>query len=242
MLPGAIHRDEVCVSFVVTLSFLDRPATTGKRSRSEKAPCPLAMGYYIHQLPASDPPAAVPDYVHWGAELESGTAQQRRLALRRLVAASAEDVLTQCLASPDPVVVQLAASGLWECWLNEAGESARREMETGIDAINDGDLTQAFSTFSALTDHHPAWAEALNKLATVLYLQNKPEASIVLCRQVVALKPDHFGAWNGLTLCAVQIEDWPLARRAVNESLRLQPHSAANRQLLQLVESRLAGQ
>ena len=100
----------------------------------------------------------------------------------------------------------------------------------------------AFTAFATLMDHYPAWAEAINKLATVLYLQGKPEASIELCRQVVALKPDHFGAWNGLALCAVQIEDWTLALRAVRESLRLQPHSPTNRQLLHLIKSRFAGQ
>ena len=46
-------------------------------------------------------------------------------------------------------------------------------------------------------------------------MQDRPEESIVLCRRVVALKPDHFGAWNGMALCAIQIEDWPLALEAV---------------------------
>ncbi len=55
------------------------------------------------------------------------------------------------------------------------------------------------------------------------------------------MKPDHFGAWNGMSICAIQTENWALARRAVEESLRLQPHSPANRQLLQLVQSRLQG-
>ena len=53
------------------------------------------------------------------------------------------------------------------------------------------------------------------------------------------MKPDHFGTWNGLAICAIQTEDWPLALRAVEESLRLQPNSPSNGQLLQLVKSRL---
>ena len=197
------------------------------------------MGYYLSKRAANEPVDAAPDTARWGIELQTGTAQQRRAALYRLIAARAEDVLTLCLASSSVQVVQLAASGLWECWQNEAGESARQELESGIEAMSGGNLTLACETFSHLIDRHPAWAEAVNKLATVLYLQNKPEASIDLCRQVIALKPNHFGAWNGLTLCAVQIEDWVLARRAVRESLRLQPHSPTNHQLAYLIESRL---
>lgn len=202
------------------------------------------MGYYILQRPTSGPPVREPDvspatWTHWSAALETGLAHERQAALRRLVEARAESALVQCLASANPTVVQLAAAGLWECWLSEAGIEARQEMALGIDCINEGSLEKAAGAFRQLRERYPLWPEAANKLATVLYLQGKPEASIELCREVVALKPDHFGAWNGLALCAVQIEDWPLAHRAARESLRLQPHSPSNRQLLHLIESRL---
>ncbi len=173
------------------------------------------MGYYIKPLDTSAPLGqshdAAPDLVRLRAVLEAGSAQERRAALHRLIAAGAEDVFVQCLASAEPALVQLAVTGLWECWSNEAGEDARTELDAGTDAMNAGDLDTASRTFSSLMDRFPDWAEAVNKQATVLYLQNRPEASIELCRQVVALKPDHFGAWNGLALCAVQTENWTLA-------------------------------
>lgn len=202
------------------------------------------MGYYINHRSVGLAPAqgkdSAPDLARCRAALENGSVRERREALRQLIAARAEGILTQCLASADPAIVQLAVAGLWECWLDEAGTAARREMETGVDAMNEGDLESASKVFSHLMDLYPEWAEAINKLATVLYLQGEPQASIGLCRQVIALKPDHFGAWNGLVICAVQTEDWALAHRAVCESLRIQPHSPTNRQLLHLVESRLA--
>ncbi len=202
------------------------------------------MGYYILQRPTSgtqEPEIglAPASRAHWRAELENGLAHERRAALRRLVEARAESILAHCLASANPTVVQLAASGLWECWLSEAGDEARHEMMIGIDLMSEGSLEQAAKAFRRLRECYPQWPEAANKLATVLYLQSKPEASIEIGREVVALKPDHFGAWNGLALCAVQIEDWPLAHQAARESLRLQPYSPSNRQLLHLIESRL---
>ena len=166
-------------------------------------------------------------------------AAERRAALGRLIATRAEKALTACLAADDNEAVQMAATGLWELWYGEAGPEARRSLELGIEAMNAGELDSAAAIFSRLAAKYPDWPEAENKLATVLYLQGKPRGSIALCQSVVAKKPDHFGAWNGLALCAIQVEDWPLALRAVRESLRLQPRAEMNLRLLKLVESRM---
>ena len=202
----------------------------------------LLMGYFIleHFRPPATTAAASVSVEEAVALLRSGDEQERRYALLQLVSAGAEGGLTECLAADDPAVAQMAASGLWECWFNEAGNDARETMEAGILAMNDGALEEASSIFRKLMTRHPQWAEAANKMATVLYMQGHPEESISLCKQVLALKPDHFGAWNGLALCAVQTEDWALALEAVQQSLRLQPRSSANLQLLRLVRSRIA--
>ncbi len=199
----------------------------------------LGMGYYIFQhspTPVSAPSDPADRLRH---QLETGSPLERREALTSLVAARAEHVLTDCLASNDPTVVQLAISGLWECWLGEEGADARLAIDRGTEAMNNGDLDAATAVFTGLMDQYPQWAEAINKQATVLYLQARPEESIALCRRVVALKSDHFGAWNGMAICAIQVEDWPLALQAVRESLRMQPHSSMNLQLLRLVQSRV---
>ena len=74
------------------------------------------------------------------ALLETGTTQQRLGALRQLIELRAEPELTRCLGSADPAVVQLAITGLWECWLDEAGPDARRAMDEGVEAMNAGEL------------------------------------------------------------------------------------------------------
>ena len=201
------------------------------------------MGYYILHRPGlrSDLSSGAPDKTatQWRAELERGSLSERRAAVRELVALNAEGTLALCLASEEPEVAQLAAAGLWECWMNEAGNGARQEMERGVEAMNAGDLETAASTFTHLMDKYPRWTEAVNKQATVFYLQGHLPESIELCQKVVKAKPDHFGAWNGMAICAIQTENWSLAFHAVQESLRLQPSSKPNLQLLRLIESRL---
>lgn len=148
--------------------------------------------------------------------------------------------LLRALASGDGGAAREATAALWECWHDEAGPAARAEMDHGIDAMAQGDLEEASAVFRRLMAEHPEWPEPINKQATVLYLQGLPEESIALCGETVKLKPDHFGAWGGMALCALQTGDWLLAREAVLQSLRLQPHSRHSQQLLVLVDSRLA--
>lgn len=171
--------------------------------------------------------------------LQNGRPAEKQQALLKLIAAGAEAALANCLGPGDPITLQFAAEGLWECWLNERGPHARRRMEDGIRLMEAGDLTEAEAIFQSLIQEYPDWAEALNKLATALYLRGRAKESLELCRRVVEKKPHHFGAWNGMALCAVQLEDWNEAVAAASKALRLQPHAVANREIIKLGKAKL---
>ncbi|MEY2408280.1 MAG: hypothetical protein QOF48_950 [Verrucomicrobiota bacterium] len=171
--------------------------------------------------------------------LESGAPEARETAVRRLVDLRAEQVLTACLRSDSNVAVQLATAGLWECWLNEEGAAARRRIDDGIKRMDDGDVAGALDIFVQLIREYPRWAEAHNKRATALYLLGSARLSFKACQVVVELKPNHFGAWNGMALCAAQLEKWKAARDAARKALELQPAAQANRDLIALAEQKL---
>jgi tetratricopeptide (TPR) repeat protein len=171
--------------------------------------------------------------------LETGAPMDREIALRRLIELRAEEVLTECLRSEQPLTAQLATAGLWECWLNEEGSSARRRIDEGVRLMNGGDLPGALEIFVELIRSHPRWAEAHNKRATVLYLLGNARLSFQACQTVVELKPHHFGAWNGMALCAAQMEKWKAALDAARRALELQPGAQANLDLIALAEERL---
>lgn len=174
--------------------------------------------------------------------LENGAPMDRELALRRLIELRAEEVLADCLRSANPVTTQLATAGLWECWLNEEGSAARQRIDEGIRLMNGGDLPGALEIFVELIRRHPRWAEAHNKRATALYLLGNARLSFQACQTVVELKPHHFGAWNGMALCAAQMEKWQPALDAARRALELQPNAQANRDLIALAEGKLREQ
>ena len=173
------------------------------------------------------------------ALLCNGSPPQQRAAAARLIELRAETALLECLHSSHPRAVELATGGLWECWMNEQGPSARRAMERGIRKMDEGDLPGALEIFGSLVETYPGWAEAHNKQATVLYLLGNPRLSYKACEVVVSLKPKHFGAWNGMALCAAQMERWRAVLRAARQALSLQPTASANLDLIRLAEAKL---
>jgi tetratricopeptide (TPR) repeat protein len=171
--------------------------------------------------------------------LETGAPVERERAVRRLIELRAEKVLSECLRSPSELAVQLATGALWECWLNEEGEAARRRIDEGIQRMNGGDLEGALDVFVKLIREYPRWAEAHNKRATVLYLLGSARLAYKACQIVVELKPHHFGAWNGMALCAAQLEKWQATLDAARKALELQPAAQANIDLIALAEQKL---
>jgi tetratricopeptide (TPR) repeat protein len=144
------------------------------------------------------------------------------------------------MKSKDTAVIQIAAHGLWTCWLDEAGPEAREMMERGTEALERGELDLALSIFEALAEEHEDWAEATNKVATALYKMHRYRESMEACRKVVQAKPFHFGAWSGLAACAMQLADWKAARLAAEQILHIQPHSTAHHSLILEIEKRAA--
>jgi len=201
----------------------------------------LVMGYFLKQplSPKETHEISKADIAECVKALKHGSIPEREDAAFKLIQAKAEDALSGCLVSDDELTTGLATQGLWECWLNEKGVDARKLMDKGVAAMNSGKLDAAEEMFRKLMKQYPDWAEAINKEATVLYLLGHHEKSLALCKKVVALKPNHFGAWSGMAMCAMQTGDWTQARRAAREALRIQPNSIHSKQMLKAIEAHI---
>lgn len=92
---------------------------------------------------------------------------------------------------------------LWTLWFSERGQDAKEELEAAIRLMERAepmDWEQAAIAFQGLAQRHPGWAEPINKLATLRFLQKDFQQSVVLCKQVLDIKPWHFGAISGITM------------------------------------------
>ena len=140
-----------------------------------------------------------------------------------------EKELLQNLLSENAQLRQTATKALWNLWLSQAGEKAESRIRTGTKQMDRRQYELAQQEFENLVMDYPKFAEAHNKLATVLYMQRKYVQSIRECQITLEMNPNHFGAWNGLGLCHYQLAHYQKAIESFNTALTLQPYADFNK-------------
>jgi len=140
-----------------------------------------------------------------------------------------EKELLQNLLSENAQLRQTATKALWNLWLSQAGEKAESRIRTGTKQMDRRQYELAQQEFENLVMDYPKFAEAHNKLATVLYMQRKYVQSIRECQITLKMNPNHFGAWNGLGLCHYELAHYQKAIESFNTALTLQPYAYFNK-------------
>ena len=140
-----------------------------------------------------------------------------------------EKKLLKYLLSDNSELRQTAIHGLWTLWLCQAGEKAEFRIRKGTKIMDIGQHKLAQKEFESLVVDYPKFAEAHNKLATVLYMQEKYVQSIRECEITLEMNPNHFGAWNGLGLCHFRLAHYQKAIESFNTALTLQPYADFNK-------------
>ena len=140
-----------------------------------------------------------------------------------------EKQLLKDLLSDNPELRQTATHALWNLWLRQAGEKAEFRIRKGTKIMDIGQHELAQKEFEDQVVDYPKFAEAHNKLATVLYLQRKYNESIKECEITLKMNPNHFGAWNGLGLCHYQLANYPTAIESFKTALAIQPFADFNK-------------
>ena len=133
------------------------------------------------------------------------------------------------LHSKIPEQRQSATMALWNSWYLEAGELGELEIQKGVDLMGQKHPEQARIHFESIIEKYPNFAEAHNKLATVLFLMEDYEGAIKECKFTLEMNPNHFGAWHGKGLCLYKIARYSEAIESFKSALEIQPYADINR-------------
>ena len=145
-----------------------------------------------------------------------------------------EDVkkLLSELHSKVPELRNSATMALWDCWYCDAGEVAETYIRKGEDLMSLNKFEEAQSHFEKVIKTYPEFAEAHNKLATVLFLLGDYKNSVNECKVTLKMNPHHFGAWHGMGLCLFKLARYSEAIESFKSALEIQPYANINRKYI----------
>jgi tetratricopeptide (TPR) repeat protein len=149
-----------------------------------------------------------------------------------------EQLFARLQATRDAGEGEALQGAIWKAWTVTEDKEAARMMAIGIIAMGQDRLDDALSTFDALVDAAPDFAEAWNKRATVHYLMGNLDASVADIEKTLALEPRHFGALSGLGLIYQEVEKWDAALRAFEAALKVNPHMPTVRANIEVLKQK----
>ena len=114
---------------------------------------------------------------------------------------------------------------IWKFWLSDgSSENNNIEMMRGVDLMQKGKLDDALKLFLKLSESDPHWAEPINKIATIRYLQGDLYGSIRDIQLTLKLEPRHFGAIAGLAQINLALGRYTDALKNLDFAIDIHPY------------------
>lgn len=115
-------------------------------------------------------------------------------------------------------------SGIWDRWMSHPDPVAAEMLLVATEAIVSNHYDAAAAVLDELVEHHPEFAEAWHKRATLAYLQGRDKACVEDLQRTLELEPRHFGAMCHFAEICLAHGERDVAYFALDAALRLNPH------------------
>lgn len=172
-------------------------------------------------------------------DLVQGDAQQQLHAACALAQIGAQDELLAALRTEQSNAREMAQRGLEFLWFNAAGQKAYALLQAAHRAAETNQYEDALALLNTLTAQFPRFAEGWNRRAAVHWQLNHYAQSLADCERALQLNPHHYGAWQGIGLCKIEMGDVAGACQSLRAALKIIPHDAATRDSLRRCEELL---
>jgi tetratricopeptide (TPR) repeat protein len=152
-----------------------------------------------------------------------------------------EGLFARLQATSSRPEAQAAQQQIWQIWIECDDSLADRLMQGGIQAMASRQHGLALQYFDRLVERAPDFAEGWNKRATVHYLLDDYEASVLDIERTLELEPRHFGALSGLGMIYDAIGKPAAALRSFEAAVAINPHLDGTRQRIDTLRRQLRG-
>jgi tetratricopeptide (TPR) repeat protein len=187
---------------------------------------------------------ALCEYSSWNKErlyrkLVAAAGPERIAAAFDLAYLNGEEQLLRALKAGSLSTRTVAINSLWDLWARAGGHEAFHQIQAANQAIQRKAYPEALRILDHVIQKHPDFPEGWNRRATLYWQMGRFEDSITDAQKVVALNPNHFGAWQGMGLCQVHLGNLDEACRCIRAALKITPHDQGLQKFLGRCEEML---
>ena len=132
-----------------------------------------------------------------------------------------------------------AVSELWTLWYHSRGPNAARALEVTDSLTSQGPefWNEAEEKLQQLVaEEGVAFVEAVNRLATLYFLQGRYPESKQMCEVVLAVKPWHLGALSGIVMVCMGLNDKPGVMEWVSQRMPPLQQNESEKQQRQTIQ------
>ncbi|PSC68285.1 Histone deacetylase 14 [Micractinium conductrix] len=138
-------------------------------------------------------------------------------------------------------VAAAAEEALWSLFMACPTTELENRMQQGVALMRRPEQWDlALDLFNGMVQAAPTFAEAYNKRATVLYLQQRYAAAIDDCRVVLQMNPFHFAAAAGMGMCCAAVGDNAGALAAFQQAVAINPRLRHLRAHIMMLRQQIA--
>ena len=121
-------------------------------------------------------------------------------------------------------------NNIWSLWnLHPNSQFLTNKLELGTELMESGQHKYAYKIFSNIIFEDPNWSEAWNKRATVLFLMNEYDLSLIDIKKTLDIEPRHFGALSGRAQIYIHRENYQKALDNLIRTKEIYPLSKGNK-------------
>ena len=172
-------------------------------------------------------------------QLMTGSAEEQLRAASALAQVGAQEHLLAGLKSEGEESRKLAQRALEYVWFNAAGQEAYEWMQSAHQEAGKKHFQQAITILDRVVQRYPRYAEGWNRRASVYWQMGDYEKSIADCERTLRLNPNHYGAWQGIGVCRLELGDLAEACRSLRAALKIIPYDEPTRRSLRRCEELL---
>ncbi len=136
---------------------------------------------------------------------------------------SMDALFSQLAKAKNETEAKAIAEQIERIWTKSGSDTADLLMSRVDIALKARQYSIGLDIVDSVIALEPKWADAWNKRATILFLQNDFDGSMRDIRQVLALEPRHYKAIGGISLIYQGMENKKLALKAARQALTIYP-------------------